>query len=224
MKLMLVDDHLLFLEGLQYLLRTQGIEVVGTANDGKEALLKARILKPNIILMDIKMPYCNGLDALRLIKAEMPDIHIVMLTISENEEDIINAAKYGASGYLLKNTKSKELVEILSDVMNGEVFFSPKLSSSILNDFRSCGSVRQNPCLKAPTLAYRENLTGRQLEILELVAKGTTYKMVGKTLGITERTVKYHMERIIEFLHLENRAQVIAYAARMGLVEGEHED
>lgn len=102
MKLMLVDDHPLFLEGLQYLLKTHGIDVVGTANDGKEALIKCRTLNPDIILMDIRMPECSGIDALKLIKAEMPDVKIVMLTTSEEDDDLFEAIKCGASGYLIK--------------------------------------------------------------------------------------------------------------------------
>ena len=107
MKLMLVDDHPLFLEGLQYLLETYGISVAGVAHNGKEALIKARALRPDMILMDIKMPQCGGLDALKLIKAEMPEIRIVMLTTSEEDDDLYQAVKYGASGYLLKNINAK---------------------------------------------------------------------------------------------------------------------
>jgi two-component system NarL family response regulator len=210
MKLMLVDDHSLFLEGLQYLLETHGVEVAGTAKNGREALEKSRILKPDIILMDIKMPKCSGLDALRLIKAEMPDIKVVMLTTSEEDEDLFNAVKCGASGYLLKNTNAKELVGILSDIEKGEASFSPELAANLLKEFRNRDTEK---------VMHNEGLTKRQLDVLEMVAKGITYKDVGEALGLTERTVKYHMGKILELLHLENRAQVIAYAARIGLVD-----
>lgn len=221
MKLMLVDDHPLFLEGLQYLLKTHGIDVVGTANDGKEALIKCRTLNPDIILMDIRMPECSGIDALKLIKAEMPDVKIVMLTTSEEDDDLFEAIKCGASGYLIKNTTAQALVDMLSELEKGEVPLSPGLASRILREFRHSG-------LNDNTLSTRhiaENtqsgqLTERQLEVLEMVAKGITYKEAGVALGLTERTVKYHMGRIIERLHLENRAQVIAYAASIGLIEG----
>jgi two-component system NarL family response regulator len=210
MKLMLVDDHSLFLEGLQYLLETHGVEVAGTAKNGREALEKSRILKPDIILMDIKMPKCSGLDALKLIKAEMPDIKVVMLTTSEEDEDLFNAVKCGASGYLLKNTNAKELVGILSDIEKGEASFSPELAANLLKEFRNRDTEK---------VMHNEGLTKRQLDVLEMVAKGITYKDVGEALGLTERTVKYHMGKILELLHLENRAQVIAYAARIGLVD-----
>ncbi|MBP7072753.1 MAG: response regulator transcription factor [Clostridia bacterium] len=210
MRLMLVDDHLIFLEGLQYLLGTYGIEIAGTAGNGREALEKARALKPDIILMDIKMPGLSGLDALKLIKAEMPDIKVVMLTTSEEDEDLFNAVKCGASGYLLKNTNAKELVGILSDIEKGEASFHPELAAKLLKEFRSRDTEKT---------MQNEELTMRQLEVLELVAKGIIYKEVGEKLGLSERTVKYHMGKILEQLHLANRAQVIAYAARIGLTE-----
>lgn len=209
MKLMLVDDHSIFLEGLQYLLGTYGIEVAGTASNGREALEKARILKPDIILMDIKMPGLSGLDALKLIKTEMPYTKVVMLTTSEEDEDLFNAVKCGASGYLLKNTNAKELVDMLSDMEKGEASFSPELADKVLKEFRNY----------EPDVSEDKKLTKRQLEVLEMVAKGVTYKDVGDKLGLSERTVKYHMGKILELLHMENRAQVIAYAARVGLIE-----
>ena len=219
MKLMLVDDHPLFLEGLQYLLETYGIEVAGVAKNGKEALANARILKPDIILMDIKMPECSGMDALKLIKAEMPDIKIVMLTTSEEDEDLFDAVKYGASGYLLKSTNARELVGMLSDLEKNRVPLSPGLAVRLLKEFRHSGAYDNNPPLHALEEVKKELLTERQLEVLQMVAKGITYKEAGDALGLTERTLKYHMGRIIELLHLENRAQVIAYAARMRLVK-----
>ncbi|RCX19342.1 LuxR family two component transcriptional regulator [Anaerobacterium chartisolvens] len=219
MNVMLVDDHPLFMEGLKYLLETHGIIVKGTAKDGREALVKARILKPDIILMDIMMPQCGGLDALRLIKAEMPDIRIVMLTASEEDEDLFEAVKYGASGYLLKNTDAKNLVGMLSDLENDEVPLSPGIAAKILREFRRNSANYDRFSQHESENAEKKSLTERQLEVLEMVAKGITYKEAGEALRITERTVKYHMGRILELLHLENRNQVIAYAARIGLVE-----
>lgn len=217
MKVMLVDDHPLFLEGLQYLLETYEIGVAGVATNGKEALEKARILKPDIILMDIRMPECSGLEALVLIKAEMPDIRIIMLTTSDDDKDLFDAIKYGASGYLLKNTNGKELIGILSDIENHEIPLSPGLAAKLLEEFRSISALPNRTPQQESEDAMAGKLTARQLEILEMVAKGITYKNVGVALGLTERTVKYHMERILELLHMKNRAQLIAYATRMGL-------
>ena len=221
MKLMLVDDHPLFLEGLQYLLETYGISVAGVANNGEEALLKARILRPDIILMDIKMPECGGLNALKLIKAEMPDIKIVMLTTSEEDEDILQAVKYGASGYLLKNINAKELIDMLNDLEKGNVILSHNFAAKLLSEFRLNNESEKNNSEHFSEDIKIEALTERQLEVLKMTAKGITYKDVGEALGLSERTIKYHMGRILEMLHLENRAQVIAYAGRMGLVKDE---
>lgn len=221
MKLLLVDDHPLFMEGLQYLLETHGIQVAGVAHNGSEALDKARGLKPDIILMDIRMPDCNGIDSLKLIKAEMPNIKVVMLTASEEDEDLFDAVKYGASGYLLKSTNAMELVDMLFDLEKDEVPLSPDLAARLLKEFKGSSANVWKDSKHELVKAEKSKLTERQLEILEMVAKGITYREAGDALGITERTLKYHMARIIELLHLENRAQVIAYAGRMGLIKNE---
>jgi two-component system NarL family response regulator len=220
-KVMLVDDHPLFMEGLQYVLKTHGIEVIGTAKDGREAIEKAWMLKPDIILMDIRMPECSGLDVLRLIKAEMPEIKVVMLTISEEDEDLFNSIKYGASGYLLKNTGAEELINMLSDIENGEAPPLPGLAPRLLKEFRCESTFNHSSSSEEQEDTKELKLSERQLDILKLTARGRTYSEVGDALGLSERTVKYHMGRIIELLHLDNRAQVIAYAARMGIVKSE---
>ncbi len=217
-KLMLVDDHSLFIEGLKYLLETYGFDVVGNAKDGRMAVTKARILKPDIILMDVRMPECNGLEALKLIKAEMPEVKIIMLTTSEDDADLFNAVKYGASGYLLKDTEARTLINMLRDLDHDDPLLSPGLAAKILNEFRR-SSIQANMSSQQSSDEKKESLTDRQLEVLELVAAGNTYKEIGDCLGLTERTVKYHMGRILEILHLENRAQVIAYASRKGLID-----
>jgi DNA-binding NarL/FixJ family response regulator len=215
-KVMLVDDHPLFMEGLQYVLKAHGIKVAGTAKTGMEAVEKARTLKPDIILMDILMPGLSGLDALRLIKAEMPEIKVVMLTISEEDEDLFQAVKFGASGYLLKNTNADELINMLTALENDEIPLSSGLALRLLKEYKQKENANDENKLKK---INPEQLTERHLEVLELAAKGITYKEIGAILGLTERTVKYHMGRIIELLQLENRSQVVAYAARMGLIK-----
>lgn len=223
MKLMLVDDHPLFIEGLSYLLKTYGFEVLGIANSGREALEKARLLKPGIILMDIKMPDLSGIDTLKLLKAEWPEIKIAMLTSSEEDEDLFDAIRYGASGYLLKSTGAKELVELLHGLENGEALLTRPVAARILQELRRLNADWEEGGSQSVEKDTEEpRFTQRQLEILELVAKGITYKDAGTALGLTERTVKYHMGKIIELLHLENRSQVIAYAVKMGIVQEPH--
>jgi two-component system NarL family response regulator len=231
MRVLLVDDHRLFLEGLRNLLAAEGIEVVGVAYDGLEALSAARHLQPDVILMDIQMPRCDGVAATRLIKAEMPACKIVMLTMSDDEHDLFEAVKSGASGYLLKRLDAEEFFTYLAELQAGHPPFSPGLAEKILQEF-------SHPSLRAATGPQppgsgvddpprpdgpEASLSPRQMQILTLVAQGQTYRQVADTIGLAERTVKYHMAEILERLHLDNRAQVIAYAARMGLV-GRGED
>jgi len=212
LKVLLVDDHPLFMEGLQNLLGAMGIEVVGAAKNGLEAFEKAGTLRPDVILMDVRMPGCNGLEATRLIKAKFPDIRIVMLTASEADEDLFEAVKSGASGYLLKNLNAGELFGMLEALKQGEAPLSPGLAARVLKEFNRgeiLGKEQEEDQI----------LTERQMEVLSLVAQGKTYKEVAESLYVTERTVKYHMGKILEKLHMRNRAQVIAYASHMGLVD-----
>lgn len=228
-RVLLVDDHRLFLEGLDNLLRSEGIQVVGTAHDGYQALTKARKLKPDVILMDIHMPDCDGVAATRLIKAEMPDIKIVILTMSEDEADLFEAVKSGASGYLLKSLDAEEFLGYLNDLQKGHSPFSPGLAEKILKAFSTQDTkptreaVKQVSTDTLPQSACNDKLSPRQIQVLTLVAKGQTYREVAATLKISERTVKYHVGEILNCLHLENRAQVIAYAARMGLTRNEED-
>jgi len=225
LRVLLVDDHRLFLEGLRNLLTAEGIEVVGQAHDGLEALAAARHLRPDLILMDIQMPRCDGVAATRLIKTEMPACKIVMLTMSENEQDLFEAVKSGASGYLLKRLDAEEFFAYLAELQAGHPPFSPGLAEKILQEFAQPSlrtETRPTPAATQVDDSQAENgqeasLSPRQMQILTLVAKGQTYHQVADTIGIAERTVKYHMAEILDRLHLENRAQVIAYAARMGM-------
>ncbi len=208
MRLLLVDDHSLFLEGLRYLLRTYGIDVTGVARDGREALELARTLRPDLVLLDIRMPGMDGLDTLRALKAENAALKVAMLTTSDEDGDLMEALRCGASGYLLKSTDAATLVELLGELERGELALSPGLAVRLLGEFDTPGPLE---------IREAAGLTDRQREILELIAAGHTYKEAGELLGITERTMKYHMGRIVEVLHLKNRSQVLAYAGRMGL-------
>jgi two-component system NarL family response regulator len=216
MKTLLVDDHPLFLDGLKNLLTVRGIEVVGTARDGMEALEKARTLHPEIILMDIQMPNLDGLAATRLIKAELRDVKIVMLTMSAEDEDLFEAIKNGACGYLLKTLDVDEFFSLFVGLARGEVPLSPGLAGKVLEEFaRQAMESKSIKRVEAKT----EALSARQIQVLTLVAQGLTYKEVGAKLCLAERTIKYHIGEIIERLHLENRAQAIQYARGMKLVK-----
>ena len=212
MKLLLVDDHSLFLQSLKMLLSAKGYDVLGTASNGMEALKQSRLLHPDLILMDIEMPDYDGLVATRLIKAEMPQIKIVMLTVSATDEHLFEAIKSGANGYLLKSQNSDRFLELLAQVDHGGAALPPELAARMLEEF-----ARQAQHVEELSEERPPELTARQLEILTLIAQGLTYSQVGETLHLSEPTVRYHMGQILERLHLKNRAQVIAYAARHGL-------
>ena len=214
MRVLLVDDHPLFLDGLKNLLTARGVEVIGTARDGWEALEKARYMHPDLILMDIQMPGCDGLAATRLIMAERTDVKIVMLTMSSEDEDLFEAIRSGACGYLLKTLDTEEFVARLVAVEQGEAPLSPGLAARILQHLG-----QQSSAGRAPEARSQSGpLTGRELEVLTLVTQGLTYKEVGARLCLSERTIKYHMSEIVARLQLENRAQVLEYARRAGLV------
>ena len=218
-KILLVDDHPLFLEGIQNLLTARGLQVVGTAGDGLEALAKARALHPNLILMDVQMPRCDGLAATRMIKAEMPDVKIVMLSVSENDADLFEALKSGACGYLLKNLDARVFFDLLARVTQGEAALAPGMTVKVLSEFaRQAGG----PAAVSRESSPAPTLSSRQMEILTLAAQGLTYKEVGEALCLSERTVKYHVGEILKRLHLKNRAQLVAYAVQMGWVSVPH--
>jgi DNA-binding NarL/FixJ family response regulator len=216
MKILLVDDHILFLEGLQSLLKAGKYSVAGVANDGLKALELARHLHPDVILMDIRMPKLDGLIATRLIKTEMPEIQIVILTSSIEDTDLFEAIRSGASGYLLKNLQPNELFDYLEGLTRGEAPLSREISALLLREFsRQADALDKVEAASLPTT----NLTARQQEILDLAAKGKTYKEIAAILVVSEHTVKYHMREILDRLHLKNREQVVAYALRTGLVK-----
>ena len=212
MRLLLVDDHALFRQSLRVLLTTSGYEVAGMAADGMEAVQQARTLRPDLILMDIDMPVCNGLCATRLIKAEMPEVKVVMLTVSSSDENLFEAVKSGASGYLLKSQSADSLLEMIGQVERLGAALPPELAARVLDEFG-----RQARRAEAATSSPAEDLTPRQKEILALVANGATYAEIGESLALSQATIRYHMTQIMDRLHLQNRAQVIAYASRHGL-------
>jgi DNA-binding NarL/FixJ family response regulator len=221
MKVLLVDDNRLMLEGLENLLAAHHIDVVGTAVDGAASVDLAQSLKPDVILMDIRMPGCDGLAATRLIKKQMPDAKIIMLTTSIEDKDLFEAIKSGACGYLLKSMDSDQLVEALEQTRQGLPPFSPGLAEKLLQEFSRLSNPEGKSCsenrMETGTKPSQEGLTPRQIQVLKLLADGLGYKEIGARLFLSPRTIKYHMTEIMDRLHLENRAQVLAFAGRMGL-------
>ncbi len=213
LRILLVDDHILFRKGVASLIVShQGMEVAGEAGDGLEAVAQARKMMPDVILMDISMPKCNGLEATRLIKREMPHVKIIMLTVSDDDRDLFAAIKDGAEGYLLKNLEPRQFFDMLEGIRQGEVAISGVMASKILHEFRQPEQSLARPSEEG------DELTSREIEVLELVVEGNTNREIAESLSITENTVKIHLRNILEKLHLQNRIQAAVYAVRQGLV------
>ena len=213
MRVLLADDHPLFRDGLATLLRARGMEVVGEASNGLEAVEKARALKPDLVLMDVNMPQMTGLEATRIIKTERPETKIVILTVSDDDENLFEAIKSGAQGYLLKSLQSQAFFDLLNGVAQGEAPISRGLATKILGEFAR--HLQQDEV----QAANKEDLTDREKEVLRLVAEGSTNRDIATRLNVTENTVKYHLKNILEKLHLRNRAQAVAYAMQTGLLK-----
>lgn len=211
MRVLIADDHALFRDGLRSLLEARGIEIAGEAQNGREAVELARQERPDVVLMDLSMPELGGLAATRLISADLPDVKVVVLTASEDDADLFEAIKSGAQGYLLKNLKADDLVSMLEGVTRNEPALTPALARKLLGEFARPGSPRED---RSP-----EGLTPREREVLELLVRGiTSNRDLAERLVVSENTVKYHLRNILDKLHLENRAQVVAYALRHQLV------
>ncbi len=218
MRILLVDDYILFRKGLRALLDAQpDFEVVGEAENGREALEQAQKLMPDLILMDIAMPVCDGLEATRRILAQMPYVKIVILTVAEDDQSLFEAIKSGAYGYLLKKLEPDELFEMLQGVSRGEAPISRYMASKIMREF---SQLTQESEPKSET----QQLTDREREVLQLVAQGLSNKAIADKLVVAENTVKNHLKNILTKLHLENRVQVAVYATQQGWVNEPKQD
>ena len=213
-RVLLADDHILFREGLAGIIAAQpDIEVVGEAGDGLEALIKTRELIPDLVLMDIGMPGCDGLEATRRIKQELPAVTIVMLTVHSEEEKLFESIKCGAQGYLLKNIRSQDMLKLLRGVVRGEAAIAPALASRMLEEFRRLS--RQASEVPEDDIAA---LTCREQEVLILVAGGAADKKIAEALFISRHTVKSHLRNILAKLHVGSRYEAAKYARHKGLV------
>ncbi len=206
LRLLLADDHPLFLDGLRNLLIARGFTVIGTARNGREARKKTRALRPDVVVMDLNMPKCNGIEATRAIKAEFPDVKIVILTVSEDEDALFDAIKSGASGYLLKSLDANRFCRMLVGLLYDDAPLAPGMAARILEEFATMAT---RPAL--PSAEEAEDLSSQQWEILGMVAEGKIYREIALELHLSVKTIKYHMRRILDILRLGSRAQAIAY-------------
>jgi DNA-binding NarL/FixJ family response regulator len=239
-RILLVDDQPLFRRAIATLIGEQpDFQVIGEAENGLEAVEKAHELNPDLLVMDVEMPVMNGVEAVRLVRDQMPAIKVVMLTVSEAEDYLFDAIRYGAHGYLLKDLRPEQLYDMLRAVMRNETPLSPAIAGRLLAEFRggarATGAGRSGglggggvglgggvsasgPVRTAgPMESGGPALTRREIEILQLVSEGLSNKEIGSRLSITEGTVKNHVHNALEKLQLENRIQAAAYVVRQGL-------
>lgn len=213
MRLLIADDHALFRESLKSLLEAHGHAVVGEASDGRQAVTLARQLSPDVVLMDLAMPGMDGLTATKVLTAEVPQVKVVVLTASDDDANLFEAIKSGAQGYILKNLEAERFFSLLAGVAAGEPALTPLLAKKVLAEFRSAAHgtrSHDNP----------DALTDREQEVLELMVTGvTSNRKLAEELGVSENTVKFHVRNILDKLHLNNRAQVVAHALRHGMVD-----
>jgi len=214
-RVMVVDDHTLFRCGITAVLAgEENLEVVGEASGGLEAIEKAKQIVPDVILMDLNMPECSGLEATQALQTEMPQVNILVLTVSDKESDLFAAIKFGARGYILKNTEPDELIHAIFHIAQGGVIVSPLMATKLLTEFKGLrAGVERKPAEETGA-----GLSPREGEVLQLLAQGATNKEIGNSLFISENTVKTHLRNIMEKLHMANRSQAAAYAVQKGLV------
>ncbi len=214
-RLLLVDDHVLFREGMRSLMnRWEDIEVVGEAANGEEAVAAVRELLPDVVLMDISLPVMDGNRATKIITAEFPAVRVVMLTMSEDEADLFEAIRSGAAGYVLKNTPSRRLHDELRGLLRGEAPLSGTVAAKILKEFKALRSPFDPGVTPQPAARDLDALTEREHQVLHLLADGLSNAEIGKQLCLSENTVKKYMHNLLQKLHLENRVEAATYALR----------
>jgi DNA-binding NarL/FixJ family response regulator len=217
-RVLIADDHALFRRGLEMVLQGEaGLELVGQASDGAEAVQIASEVVPDVVMMDIRMPKITGIEAARQMKEVAPSAKIVMLTISDEEEDLFEAIRAGASGYLLKDIPLDELADSVRAVYGGQSLINPSMAGKLLNEFATLArrDAEDEPAKHAPA----PKLTDREMEVLRLVARGMNNRDIAKELFISENTVKNHVRNILEKLQIHSRMEAVMIAVREKLIE-----
>lgn len=212
MRILVADDHSLFRDGIVSLLEAAGFEVVGQVGDGREALTETRRLNPDVVLLDISMPEMNGLEALKILREESPDVHVVMLTVSEDDADLLEAIQAGASGYLLKSLSAEAFIELLKGLERDEAAISSQTTTRLIKSIGTQTASKHEPF---------EKLTEREVGLLRLVADGLSNRAIAQELSISENTVKYHMKNIFQKLNAQNRTEAVTLAMQSGILGAE---
>lgn len=210
-RVLLVDDHTLFRSGIKSLIqRNDDFEVVDEAGDGLEGIKRARSLKPDVVLLDLHMPGVSGLEAVKVLAEEMPDVHVLMLTVSEDAQDLMEALRNGACGYLLKNIQTDTLVDAIRRAARGESVVSQEMTAKLIQ------GVRNPPARAAGPAIERDRFSPRERDILASLALGESNKEIARRLDLAESTVKIHVQNIFKKLGMSSRVQVALYAVENG--------
>ncbi len=206
-RVLIADDHSILREGMRLILSADpAFTVVGEATNGEDAVARAQELMPDVVLMDVHMPGMNGIEATRRIHATLPQVRVMILTVSDKDEDLFGAIRAGAKGYLLKNSEASQVLDAIRRLANGEAVLPPALAARVLDEFA------------APPQAP-ETLTEREIEIIRLVAQGLGNKEIATQLSLSENTVKTHVRHILDKLQLRSRSEAAAYAVQAGLIK-----
>ncbi len=210
MRFLVADDHSLFRDGIISLLEAAGFDVVGQAGDGQAAVEAVLRLRPDVVLLDIDMPRMNGLEALHLIKENVPETQVVMLTVSKEDSNLLEAVKSGAQGYLLKDLNASQFLSMLEGLQRGEAAMTRQTIARLMRELTEPIS---------PQTEAAQSLTEREIELLRLVADGLPNKAIAQTLAVSENTVKYHLKNIMQKLNAQNRTEAVTHAIRTGILE-----
>jgi len=213
-RVVVADDHSLFRDGITSLLEAAGYEVVDQGSDGQEAIEAVRRFRPDLVLLDISMPKMGGLEALQLIKAEFPETRVVILTVSDEDDDLFATTRAGANGYLQKDLDASEFLEMLAGLEHGEAAITRKTAARLMTAFQD--------------LTKRDDednqLTKREIQLLRWMVEGYSNKAIAQQLFISENTVKYHIRNILQKLDVQNRTEAVSYALREGLINADQPD
>jgi len=213
-RVVVADDHSLFRDGITSLLEAAGYEVVDQGSDGQEAIEAVRRFRPDLVLLDISMPKMGGLEALQLIKAEFPETRVVILTVSDEDDDLFATTRAGANGYLQKDLDASEFLEMLAGLEHGEAAITRKTAARLMTAFQD--------------LTKRDDednqLTKREIQLLRWMVEGYSNKGIAEQLFISENTVKYHIRNILQKLDVQNRTEAVSYALREGLINTDQPD
>jgi two-component system nitrate/nitrite response regulator NarL len=214
-RVLIIDDHTLFRSGVRALLARQpGFEVVGEAADGLDGIKRAKELGPDVILLDLHMPGLSGREAVKILAEELPESQVIMLTVSEDAEDLVETLRSGASGYLLKNIDTQTLLDAIRRAAEGESVISAEMTSKLVRGLKAGARPEPQP-------AEKDKLSPREREILGFLAKGASNKEIARALDVAESTVKIHVQHILRKLGLASRVQAAVYAVESGLAEAQ---